>query len=339
MSGNEKSKLKLLVLFDILERYTDKTHGINMGEIMERLSAEEITAERKGIYRDINLLREAGYDIIKYKENRDVYYKLASRRFDMPELKMMVDAVVSSRFITEDQSERLIKKLESECSSYESKELQRTVRLFDRPKTVNDLVLNNIGILSEAISEGKKISFEYMQWSVKKTLVKRENGDRRIVSPIFLEFYNDKYYLISYDDAKNDTRHFRVDLMQNVRVENLPVSEHVFDKKYSNQAMYSSSMVDMFDGEKTEVRLLAHKNKVGVIFDKFGTSAVDVLPLPYDKENEIYQCRVTTAVSKTFFGWLLAVSGDVTLKGPDSVKEKFENLCREIANGTETIRK
>ncbi|MGN0164661.1 MAG: helix-turn-helix transcriptional regulator [Lachnospiraceae bacterium] len=325
MAKLQNQKLKLIYLLRILEENTDSEHCISMESIISKLEAMGVSAERKSIYTDFDYLRVAGYDVVKVKKNKTYGYYLATRNFELPELKMMVDAVSTSKLVTKEQSEALIKKLEKLCSRYQADELQRSVFIYDRPKSRNESVFENIGLLTDAIRQKKLIDFDYYQWNKNKQLVLRENGNKHNIGPEFLEFMDGNYYLIAYDTNAEKIKHYRVDKMGNIVINR--DAKRSYKIARIDQPKYSAQLSNMFSGEEKEIRLEAYEKNLGVIIDKFGYPAVKVIPLP--TAGGKYICRINLQISNQLFGWLLGVSDLVTLVGPEDVVEDYQSLLRQ----------
>lgn len=219
-SGNQKGKL--LYLAEIFHRETDEAHGLTLAELTERLAAYGVQAERKTLYADMEELRRCGLDIDSWKEGREYRYRLASREFELPELKLLVDAVQASRFITESKSRSLIKKLESLVSVHDARQLQRQVLIAGRVKTMNESIYYNIDKLHSAIGEGKQIRFQYFQWTVEKKEALRRDGGWYCVSPWHLRWDDENYYLIAYDAEADRVKHYRVDKMKRITLLEAP---------------------------------------------------------------------------------------------------------------------
>lgn len=333
MGLSPNHRYKLLYLLKILEENTDNETGITMAEIIERLGSYGVPAERKGIYLDLEALRNAGYNVVKIKKDYKVLYALKTRDFELSELKLMADAVAVSKHITEKQSEKLVKKIAQLGSKHQAKELQRSIYIYDRPKSVNDDVFENIGTLTAAIDSDEMIDFEYYQWNRKKELVLRPNGEKKDISPSFLEFFDGKYYLVAYDANADTFKHYRVDKMRSI-ILNGKKRLKVIDKK--EQARYSAQMAHMFSGEPETLRFEATEDKLGLLIDEFGTSSVDILPIPTNEGK--YICRVKLQVSNQLFGWMLGVSGQIKLIGPDNVVEQYQRLLRQNLSSTSSAR-
>ena len=198
---------------EMLRQDSDEQHPLSTREIIDRLEAEGIHAERKSIYDDIAKLCDFGYDIIQVQNRLGGGYYLAEREFELPELKLLVDAVQSSRFITTKKSRDLIKKLEKMAGHFDAGKLQRQVYVAGRVKTENESIYYSIDNIHRAIQENRKIAFSYLEWNLKKELVPREES-KRIVSPWALIWREENYYLVAYDGKDDIMKHFRVDRLK-----------------------------------------------------------------------------------------------------------------------------
>ena len=215
MAKSEKQKLKLLYIMQCLTEKTDAEHSVTTQEIIDYLALQGINAERKSIYTDIDLLIDYGMDIVK-NSGRSGGYTLVSRQFELAELKLLVDAVQSSKFITTKKSRDLIGKLETLCSKYEAGQLHRQVVVTNRNKTVNENIYYNVDIIYNAIAENVKIQFQYFEWDVNKEMHLRRNGKVYEVSPWLLTWDDENYYLVGYDSEADTLKHYRVDKMTDI---------------------------------------------------------------------------------------------------------------------------
>ena len=197
MAAGDNQKLKMLYLVKILSEETDDSHALSLQEITAKLAAYGVNADRKTLYTDFDALEKYGLEILKEQTGRQVYYHLATRSFELPELKLLVDAVQSSKFITEKKSRELIKKLESMVSIYEAKHLHRQVLITDRIKAMNESIYYNVDMLHEAINADRQIRFQYFQWTVSKKQELRRNGAWYQISPWCLMWDDENYYLVA----------------------------------------------------------------------------------------------------------------------------------------------
>ncbi len=318
MPKGTKQKLKLYYLSQIMIEETDDDHGLTMPQIKSFLEERGVTADRKSLYDDLESLRELGLDIIGEKVGKSYQYHVGSKQFEIAELKLLVDAIQSSKFITEKQSNTLIKKLTEMVSRYEATQLRRQVFVQGRIKTMNDSTFYNVDYIYNAISDNRQIEFEYMKWNVKKELVPRRDGLYK-VSPWALFWDDENYYLIAFEEGSDRLKHYRVDKMKHIAVcDEKRQGKELFDK--IDLAKYSQKNFGMFGGESTMVKISFKDDLVGVIIDRFGK---DITIRPSSREGWS-ECRVEVAVSDQFFGWIFALGQGVTILEPDDVKEKFK---------------
>ena len=323
MPKTEKQKLKLLYIMQLLTEKTDENHMVTTQDIIQYLEANDIAAERKSIYSDIDLLVEYGMDIIKVKERSNAYY-LASRQFELAELKLLVDSVQSSKFITTKKSRELIGKLETLCSKNEAKQLHRQVVVTNRNKTVNENIYYNVDMIYNAIEENVKVCFQYFEWSVNKEMRLRRGGKFYEVSPWLLTWDDENYYLIAFDSDSGIIKHYRVDKMLKIR---LSVENREGEEAFKNFdiASYSRKTFGMFAGEEETVTLCCKKELTGVIIDRFGK---DVTMRP--KDETYILVRVNVAVSRQFFGWLAGLGASVKVETPESIATEYQEYLKEI---------
>lgn len=323
MARTEKQKLKLLYIMQFLMERTDEEHQVTTQDIIDYLDAQGIAAERKSIYTDIDLLIDFGVDIIKIKERPGGYY-LASRQFELAELKLLVDAVQASKFITTKKSRELIGKLETLCSRYEARQLHRQVVVTNRTKAVNENIYYNVDMIYNAIAAGVKIRFQYFEWSVNKEMQLRRDGMFYVVSPWLLSWDDENYYLIAVDDRSGAIRHYRVDKMIKIGLlQERRDGKSEFEK--FDIAGYSKKTFGMFAGEEETVILSCDSGLTGVMIDRFGK---DVALRPRDDGR--ITARVDVAVSRQFFGWITGLGAAVKIESPEHVAEDYRRYLQEI---------
>ena len=329
MAGKERAgdnqKLKMLYLLKIFSEETDDLHPLTMPEIISKLAAYGVNANRKTLYLDFEELRNFGVDIISNKVGHDCYYNIGSRDFELPELKLLVDSVQSSKFITDRKSTELIKKLESLVSKYEGKQLQRQVVISGRVKAMNESIYYNVDKLHEAIGAGCQIRFKYYQWNVDKQMELRKDGAWYQVSPWALMWDDENYYLVAFDATDGKIKHYRVDKMLSISVtKEKRLGQEQF--KRFDMPRYTKSLFGMYGGEQVKVMLEARNDMVGVIIDRFGK---DILIAPVDSER--FRVNVDVSMSNQFLGWIMAVGDGVKIVGPDKVVEKMRAEVRRLA--------
>ena len=232
MPRSSNQKLKLLYLLKILSEETDEQHYMNARELIARLGQYGIRAERKSVYDDLERLQEFGYDIIHTKTGEGSGYYLGGREFELAELKLLVDVVQASRFITLKKSRQLIHKLERLAGRNEAACLQRQVYVAGRVKTENESIYYNVDSIHNAITENKKIMFQYFQWNLKKEMELRHNGEMYHISPWGLSWNDENYYLVGYDSEDQMIKHYRVDKMLKIRMSDEPREGKKYFEKF-----------------------------------------------------------------------------------------------------------
>ena len=275
MAGNNQ-KLKLLYLIKIFTEDTDDQHALTLPQIAEKLDAYGVSAERKTLYQDFELLRDFGFDIIGQQARRNFYYHMGNRRFELPELKLLVDSVQSAKFITDKKSNALIKKLEGMVSKYEARKLQRQVIISGRIKAMNESIYYNVDKLHEAIGTDRQIRFKYFRWNINKEMELRKDGAWYQVSPWALMWDDENYYLVGYDAEDGKIKHYRVDKMWRISVADRK-REGKEQFKAFNMPRYTKSLFGMFGGEEVKVTLEAENGMVGILLDRFGKD-IPVIP-------------------------------------------------------------
>lgn len=330
MAKSEGQKLKLLYILRMLEEYTDEAHPMTTMEIIRRLEAEGISCERKTIYSDIAGLIDFGYDILQVSNRKGGGYYLASRDFELAELKLLVDVVQSSRFITPAKSRKLIRKLEKMAGKYDAGKLQRQVYVAGRIKTENESIYYNIDYIHRAIQEDRQIGFTYLEWNLQKKLVPR--GERRRVSPWALIWQDENYYLAAYDAQSGILKHYRVDKMGAVEVLDRK-REGLAQFEKEDLAAYTNRTFGMYGGREETVSLRFPDRLAGVVIDRFGKEA-DIRPL----DGESFRVRVKVAVSGQFFGWLAGIGKEVSIEAPPRVREEYRQWLMGIIDRKEDER-
>lgn len=325
MAKSEGQKLKLLYIINMLEECSDENHPLSTAEIISRLDSLGIHSERKSIYNDIAKLCDFGYDIIQNHSRVGGGYYLASREFELPELKLLVDAVQSSRFITTKKSRELIKKLEAKVSKYDAGKLQRQVYVAGRIKTENESVYYNIDNIHRAIQENRQITFQYLDWNLQKQMVPRVNG-QKTVSPWAMIWREENYYLAAYDSEVKIMKHYRVDKMGQVQVLDA-VREGMDQFLKLDLAAYVNRTFGMYGGEEETVTMQFPNRLIGVVMDRFGKEA-DIRPM----EKETFRVRTKVAVSGQFFGWLAGIGKEAVIVSPREVKDQYKCWLQDIVD-------
>lgn len=322
MPRSKNQKLKLYYIIDYFKKYSDEEHTVSVSDIIDYLAENGITAERKSIYRDIEAITELGYEIISVHDKRFTYY-LAEREFETAELRMLVDAVAASRFITKKKSGELIKKLEALTTVYTARKLNSQVFVANRIKASNESIYYNVDAIHNAIAENARINFVYFDWDKNKRRVYRHNGKIYEVSPWALVWNNENYYLVGYDSAEEKIRHYRVDRMMSILTTNKPRDgKEAF--RETDTAQYTKKFFGMYDGEITKVTLNCSQEITNAVIDMFGS---DVKFIP-QTDGKTFNVTVELAVSPVFLSWVFMFGGQVKIVSPKNVAEKLKDMAR-----------
>lgn len=320
MAKGNNQKPKLLYLAKILFEETDEAHGISMPDLITRLAAYDISADRKTLYSDIEELRRFGIDVTGKKSGKNFLYSVESRDFELPELKLLVDSVQAAKFITEKKSRALIKKLETLTSKHKAKQLQRQVLISGRIKTMNESIYSNVDKIHAAFSANVQIGFQYLQWNVKKVQEVRHGGKFYYVSPWHLIWDNNYYYLVAYDPQSKILKHYRVDKMQRIMLTN---KEREGKELLSNSdaAVYAKSMFGMYGGKKVSVTIEAENKQVGILIDRFGKE------IPITKVDDgHFRTVVDVVASNLFISWFMSFGEKIRIVAPESVLRSVRGL-------------
>ena len=321
MPRSPNDKLKLLYLKQILEEKTDEDNILTAQEIITELAKHGISIERKTVYADIDILRRFGMDI-ELKRGKTPGYYLSSRAFELPELKLLVDAAQSAYFITDKKSNELIHKLSALTSEAQAKQLERQVYMTGRPKAFNEAVYYNVDTIHAAIHADKKIQFRYFDYNTKKRRVYRKSGGQYQCTPMALFWNDNQYYLVAYSAEHDGLRHYRVDRMNNVIM--LEDAADQYDRKNFNAAEYSKKMFGMYGGETVNATLSFDNSLVSVVFDHFG-SDVHIS----DTGDGRFTVTVDVSASPVFFGWMFQFGSRARIESPDTLITSMRELISE----------
>ena len=325
MPKSSNQKLKLLYLMRILLQGTDEQHPMTVNDMIAALESLDISAERKSIYDDLDALESFGLDIVRSRSGRSSAYYIGAREFEMPELKLLVDSVQSSKFITQRKTLSLIKKIEGLANKYDAQLLQRQVYVQNRVKTMNESVYYNVDEISAAISTDRQISFRYFDYSVSRERCFRKEGGLYRVSPFALMWDHENYYMLAYDPESSLIKHYRVDRMTDISpVDEMRDGLELFAQ--IDMSKYSSRVFSMFSGEDQTVRLRFASRLASAIIDRFGADAV----LVSDSNANSFTCCVSVSVSPQFFGWLFGFGDEAELLSPQSARDEYSSYIKRV---------
>ncbi len=324
MPRSSQQKLKLLYVLRYLMRSSDERHPVTVAQIIEELERCGVRAERKSIYDDIESLRLFGIDIIAVK-SRAVSYYIGERDFELPELKLLVDSIQSSKFITQKKTVSLIKKIESLASAYDAQLLERQVYVRGRVKSMNESIYYNVDEISGAISQDSTIRFRYFEYTVDRQRRFRHDGAYYEVSPFALMWDDENYYLLAWDAAAELMKHYRVDKMTDIHCTGRPrEGKEAFQKV--DMSSYSTKVFSMFNGEESSVRLRFDNGLVGAVIDRFGK---DCLLIPDGDDH--FTVTVNVAVSPQFFAWVFGFGPEAEILSPESVREAMALQTKQVS--------
>ena len=316
MPRGTNQKFKLFYLARIMLSMTDNEHYITMPEIINELSKYGISAERKTLYNDLKDLDRLGIEIEGEPIGKSFHYHVIERMFELPELKLLVDAIQSAKFITEKKSNELIGKLERFVSSYEAKNLQRQVYISGRIKTVNEAIYYNVDAIHDAINDNKKIKYQYFNWNLKKEMELRHGGAYYLISPWGVLWDDENYYLVGYDSIAAAIKHYRVDKMLHIDIVD-EEREGIQAVNDLNMADYARKSFNMFSADERIVKIRFKNDLAGVAIDRFGNN---IMMIPDGKD--YFTVNVSVQFSKQFIHWVLSLGDGAKIIGPEDIVEK-----------------
>ena len=293
MEKGRYQKLKLLYLLEILRDYSDENTYLSVRELTDLLLKNEIVIERKTLYKDLELLQDYGFNIVVEKNGRENIYALVEREFELAEVKMLIDVIQASKFLTAKKSRDLIIKLKKLASKKQAQKIQRQVYSFEENKYINENIYYNVDAIHNAIAENKQINFNYWQWNYKKEMIDRKNGEVYNVSPFALVWNDENYYMVAYDNKKEDI------------------------------SSYSKKIFGMYGGILEKVTLEFKESLIGVVVDRFGKDII------IHRKNDVYQTSVEVMCSRHFLGWIFSLGSDIEIIAPQNIR----NLCVKEIEG------
>lgn len=323
MARSANQKLKCLYLRQFLLENTDEAHPVTVSQMIDYLARHDIAAERKSIYDDIDGLRSYGLDI-EYRKAQDGGYFIANREFQLPELKLLVDAVQSSKFLSLRKSNELIAKLEKLASRHEAQALRRQVYVTHRIKNMNESIYYNVDALHSAIAAGSRITFRYFDWDMNGKKKYRHEGKRYRISPWALLWDDENYYLVGYDAEHAERRHYRVDKMESIT----QTGEERLGKELFagfDPAAYSRKVFGMYGGEPQKVTLRFESSMSNIVFDRFGRELI----LTPDRESG-FTVTVEVVPSPQFFAWLTGLGAPVKILSPQPIVQQFCDYLQSV---------
>lgn len=325
MARSAYQKLKPLYIMNYLLQNSDEDHLVSMSQLIEHLAAHGIPSERKSVYDDIEALRVFGLDIVQGGSGKNAGYYIANRSFELPELKLLVDSVQSSKFITHKKTATLIKRIETLASIHEAQLLNRQVYVKNRIKTMNESIYYNIDAIQSGISHNKKIQFKYFEYTVQKTRHYRKDGAFYVVSPFAMTWDDENYYLVAFDSQAGIIKHYRVDKM--TEISSTEEDRDGLDAYQAlDMAVYARKVFGMFSGEEESVQLRFENHLVGAVLDRLGQEVFIIA-----EGDDHFTVRADVVVSPQFFAWVTGFGAAAQIIGPDDVVEKMRQHINSVA--------
>lgn len=321
---NVDSKLRPFYLAKILSERTDEDHYLTTNQLIQILKDEYgLESYRITVRNDIRLLMSLGLDI-KAELYTNMHYRMIGRKFDVAELKLLIDAVESSKFISKKTSKALVEKLMKEASGFQAESLKRNLLAEGRVKSENEKAMQILDAINEAINKGQKISFQMIEYSPKKRRVLHNNGEKYMFSPYSLVWDGDCYYMVGFSDKYDRVGSHRVDRIAEVP-EILEEKQEKPPKGFKLET-YVNTMFRMFDSERQKVELICENDVMDALVDKFG-AGFKVMTV----DEEHFKATVDIAVSHVFYSWVFGFGGKVKIAGPEDVKEKYREMVKKAA--------
>lgn len=314
-------KARLLVLTKMFYELTDENHPMDTFKILDYLAENGVPANNKTLRSDIALLKELDIDIVTVPGRPNKYF-WGARLFEMPELKLLLDAVASSRFITKSKSRELSRKLTSMASENQRKQLSRHIYSTGRVKPGNENVYYYVDLINNAIEFKRKISFSIVEFDGRKKKVIRHDGEVYVVSPYAMYWNDDFYYVVGWSDKRDTIGAYRIDRMDDPQILNEKAARKPKGFRVTD---YSHKVFEMFEGEEVRVKLECRNDLMKYVIDRFG--------MKFETEpatKETTYCYVDVCLSPTFYGWVFGFGGDIQVLEPEKAAEDIRTMARRL---------
>lgn len=319
MPRNAEQKIKLLVLYDLLQRETDEDHALSTDEIIQKLSVKGVHVENKALLTDLKTLNEWGFEVMSYKK-KSYYFYVADRRFNIAELCILIDAVQAANFISEEKTAEFTDKLAELAGEYKGELLKSNLVYYDTNKYDNKHVFYSIDTLQRAIEQKKQVSFYYFHRNIDGRKIYRKDKARYRINPLSLIFTQDRYYLVGYNDKYMDLSGYRIDRMESLAIEEIPITPNKNCDGF-NIHKYKKETFSMYMGDLELIELEAENEMSEVIMDKFGEN-IRICR----KDDKKFIVSVKIRVSPPFFAWIMTYCGKIRIKTPEKVKEQMREF-------------
>lgn len=325
MEQKNCQKIKMLKLIELLRQETDEQNPLTTSDICRRLTELGITCDRRTLYRDIALLNDIGYEVMITQVGREKGYYVDDRSFSVPELKILIDAVQASSFITSKKTAELIDKLAALGGSHRADIIKSNIVYFNTRKHSNEAIYYNVDALEEALQNREKVIFRYFDLDEKGKKIYRRDGHHYVAEPVALVFNEDNYYLISYSSNHGNTANYRLDRMDSVEMIDEPVSQKALEMR-SQVAEYTEQAFKMFGGQPVNIEIEFESKLIGAVYDRFGEETV----IKHSSNGKL-TAWVRVQLSPTFWGWIFQFAGQMKIISPDSVIREYRERAKIIA--------
>lgn len=324
MGKENFSKIKLLKIWEILKQESDENRPMTTGQIIERLSDSGITCDRRTLYADIATLNSFGYEVVTQKGQHSNSYYIVDRSFDVPELRILIDAVQAASFISPKKTEELTNKIAALGGSYCADILKKNIVEFNITKHNNEQIYYSVNAIENAILSGKKIKFQYFDLNEKQERKFRKSGEKYLVNPVTMVFSNDNYYLIGYHDNHDGVTTYRIDRMLNAEISEDSININAKPKSL-NISQHRKQSFSMYSGKMEVVRFEADRDMIDIVFDKFGE---DTQIAVLNEEKISFSAAVQ--ISPIFFGWCFSFGKKLKIISPVSIRNEIEEYIQKL---------
>ena len=325
MAAVNPQKIKLLKLYEILRQHTDEDRPLSTNQLCSMLEAEGITCDRRTLAEDIDILNANGFEVLRRRTRYAMLFYIVDRRFDMAEVKILIDAIQAASFITPQKAIELTDKVASLAGSHKATVLKKNLVTFNTRKHNNEAIYYTVDALENALQQKCRASFRYFDLNEHNERVFRKDGERYLVNPVGLVYHEDNYYLVTYHEIHEATVNYRVDRMADVQVEQAPVAEQAIVLS-SELGSYTERVFKMFNGPEATVELQFDRKLIDAVHDKFGEN-VEIIAC----KRNLCRATVDVIVSPVFYGWCFQFGKSMKILSPDTVAAEMKAHARAFA--------
>ena len=324
MGAVNPQKIKLLKLYEILRQHTDEDRPLSTNQLCAMLEAEGITCDRRTLAEDIDILNANGFEVLRRRTRYAMLFYIVDRRFDMAEVKILIDAIQAASFITPQKTLELTDKVASLAGSHKATVLKKNLVTFNTRKHTNEAIFYTVDTLQRALQQKQKASFQYFDLDENGNRVLRKRSERYVVNPVGLVYHEDNYYFVTYHETHEATVNYRVDRMTNVKIEDETVVERAIALS-AELGSYTERVFKMFNGPQATVELQFDRKLIDAVYDKFG-EGIEIIAC----KRNLCRVRVEVLVSPVFFGWCFQFGKSMKILSPDSVAAEMKAHAKQV---------